>query len=310
MTTARGKRAALALVLSIVSLAAFAAGAVAAPLGGEAQLSFQPASHDFGLQQLYSGAQTSFQLRNEGEVEAPVYSLETIGPDSGSFWVGGSDCYGKTLEPGESCSIQVYFNPGEVRAYEAQVRVMSAEGATFTAALSGEGGRPVFTPASEPTNFSSIAVGAPAVTRTIDVTNTGNMPGGVFIAVISGGAVGSFHLLDENCTGTPLYPSSTCNAVVSFQPISTGSKTARLSLFGESEGGTQITLTGVGLEADPPAVTETPRSPAVTQPAAAPAAKSSTRKRRAHHHPRRNRTLKRAHRRHRRAALAERRAIR
>ncbi len=87
--------------------------------------------------------------------------------------------------------------------------------------------------------------------RTIDVTNTGRIGGAVFIAVISGGAVGSFHLLDENCTGVLLAPGATCNAEVSFQPLSTGSKTAHFSLFGESDGGTQITLSGVGLPALP-----------------------------------------------------------
>jgi hypothetical protein len=86
------------------------------------------------------------------------------------------------------------------------------------------------------------------VTKTIDVTNEGNMPGGAFIAIISGGAVGSFHLLDENCTGIPLSPDATCNLQVSFEPISTGAKTARLFLVGEGDGGVQIALTGIGLE--------------------------------------------------------------
>ena len=85
-------------------------------------------------------------------------------------------------------------------------------------------------------------VGSGGVTKTIDVTNEGNMPGGAFIAVISGGAVGSFHLLDENCTGIPLSPDATCNLQVSFDPISTGAKTARLFLVGDGDGGAQITL--------------------------------------------------------------------
>ena len=77
------------------------------------------------------------------------------------------------------------------------------------------------------------------------------MPGGAFIAVISGGAVGSFHLLDENCTGFLLSPAATCNLQVSFEPISTGAKTARLFLVGDGDGGVQITLTGIGLEPEP-----------------------------------------------------------
>jgi hypothetical protein len=77
------------------------------------------------------------------------------------------------------------------------------------------------------------------------------MAGGAFIAVISGGAVGSFHLVDENCTGILVMPGATCNLQVSFEPLGAGSKTARLSLFGEEDGGTQIVLSGVGLEPEP-----------------------------------------------------------
>jgi hypothetical protein len=151
------------------------------------------------------------------------------------------------LEPGEGCSLQVFFGPADAVPYAAQVRA-SSEGASFTAGLSGEGGRPVLTPASDPTNFGAVAVGSAGVTRTIDVANTGNMAGSVFIAVVSGGAVGSFHLRDENCTNVLLTPAATCNVQVSFQPVGTGSKTARLSLFGDSDGGAQLTLSGIGLE--------------------------------------------------------------
>jgi hypothetical protein len=299
MNSLRGKRAALVLALLTATFAALSSAATAAAAGGGPQLAFQPAGHDFGLQQVYSVTQAGLQLRNEGEAPAPIYSLETSGADAGSFSIGGSDCYGRTLEPGESCSMQVYFNPNEMRSYEASVRAGSEGGANFTASLSGRGGRSIFTPATDPTNFGAVAVGAPAVTRTIDVTNTGNMPGGVFIAVISGGAVGSFHLLDENCTGTLLSPAATCNAVVSFLPISTGAKTARLSLFGESDGGTQITLTGVGLEPETSV-------PDTSQAAVFPQAQTHQ-KRRADPRPRRHRALKRGRRG--RAGLARRRAI-
>ena len=297
MTAERRKRAALVFALFIATFATLSSGAAAAPT---VQLVFQPSEYDFGVQPVHSGAQASLQLRNEGEVPAPIYSLGTTGQDSGSFWVGGGDCSGpRTLQPNESCTMQVYFNPDQVRPYETQLQVASEENAIFTARLSGEGGRSVFTPATDPTNFGSIAVGASAVDHTIDFTNTGNMPGGVFIAVISGGAVGSFHLLDENCTNTLLSPAATCNAVVAFQPISTGAKTARLSLFGESDGGAQATLTGVGLEPDP--ATADTADPAVVIPV------KPHSKRRVQRQPRRHRTLRWARRR--RADLAPRHAI-
>jgi hypothetical protein len=243
--------AAVCLILAVIP-----ALAAAAPAEGEEpaepplpQLVFEPGSHDFGLHEVNrENSQTSFQLRNVGSVPAPIYSIQPVGSGSSAFWTGNSDCFNHALEPNETCSIQVSFNPYEVAPFSAQLRAESERGTNFTAQLSGEGGRPALTAATNPTNFGSLPVGSGGVTKTIDVTNEGNMPGGAFIAIISGGAVGSFHLLDENCTGIPLSPNATCNLQVSFDPISSGAKTARLFLVGDGEGGVQISLTGVGLD--------------------------------------------------------------
>lgn len=252
--SARRASATTFVVAICALLAAIPAIALGAPEGGEEppaapQLAFEPGSYDFGLQEANrSNAQANFQLRNVGSAPAPVYSINIVGPGSGAFWTGNSDCFSHPLEPGETCSVQVNFNPYDALPFSAQLTAGSDAGASFTAELSGEGGRPALRAATDPTNFGTVAVGSGGVTRTIDITNEGNMPGGVFIAVISGGAIGSFHLLDENCTGTPLSPDATCNLQVSFDPISTGAKTARLFLVGDGDGGAQISLTGVGLE--------------------------------------------------------------
>ena len=269
------------LLVACVLLAALPALAAAAPEGGEGppapasapQLNFEPGSYDFGLQEANrSNSQAWFQLRNNGEAPATVYYTEISG--SSAFWTGYNDCGGRTLNPGESCSVQVSFGPYDAIPFEAQLRAYSEEGTVFSAGLSGEGGRAEFVPASDPTNFGSVPVGSPGVTRTIDVTNRGNMAGGVFIAVIAGGAVGSFHLIDENCSGAMLSPRATCNLLVSFQPLSTGAKTARLGLFGDGDAGAQLTLSGVGLEPAPTA--------AGVSTAAQPAGPATRKAKRAH----------------------------
>jgi hypothetical protein len=264
--------ASAATLLAVCALlAAIPALAVAAPAEGEEppapQLAFEPGSYDFGLQEANRyDSQANFQLRNVGSVPAPVYSVNITGPGSGAFWTGNIDCFSHPLEPGESCSVQVSFNPYDAAPFSAQLRASSDAGTSFTAGLSGEGGRPALTAATNPTNFGSVAVGSGGVTKTIDVTNEGNMPGGAFIAVISGGAVGSFHLLDENCTGILLSPDATCNLQVSFEPIGTGAKAARLFLVGDGDGGTQITLSGIGLESEPAATASSSAVTAAAKP--------------------------------------------
>lgn len=275
--------AATFLIAICALLAAIPAAASAAPQPGEEpplpEVAFEPGSYDFGLHEANrETSQTNFQLRNVGSVPAPIYSIQVVGSGSGAFWTGNSNCFNHPLEPNETCSIEVSFNPYNVAPFSAQLRAESEGGTSFTAELSGEGGRPELIAAINPTNFGSVPVGAGGVTKTIDVTNEGNMPGGAFIAVISGGAVGSFHLLDENCTGIPLSPEATCNLQVSFDPISTGAKTARLFLVGDGDGGVQITLTGVGLESTSPSG----GPPSMQASAAAFQAQSQSKPRRKH----------------------------
>jgi hypothetical protein len=235
------------LAAAAALLLALPAASPAAP-GDPPQISVDPGSYDFGLQPMHSGSQTTFQLRNDGAEQVQLESLEVGGPGAEAFWV--NNCHWTWLQPGESCFAQVYFNPQGVGEFEAQLRVNSA-GHQFTADLGGEGGRAILTPASNPVDFGTAAVESAGVVREIEVSNLGNMAGGVFIAVVSGGAVGSFQLLDENCTGIPLMPAATCTVQVRFRPLSEGAKKATLSLFGDSDDGAQIVLIGMGSAPEP-----------------------------------------------------------
>jgi hypothetical protein len=228
-----------------------AAGLAAPPEPVEPpQLSFEPGSYDFGLHPLNWGStQTYFQLRNVGAEAFQISSGEINGPGSGAFSTGYSNCYGTTLQPGESCSAQVYFGPYDAVEYNAQFRV-NVGSYSFSADLSGTGGRASFAPAANPTDFGVAKVGSAGTIREITISNTGNMPGGMFIAVIAGGAIGSFQIIDENCTGVELAPAATCTVQVRFQPVSEGVKKATLGLFGENDGPTPIVLTGVGSAPD------------------------------------------------------------
>lgn len=266
-------------VIAVRPLASLAAP-IEPPAEPEApQLVIEPGSYDFGLQPLNWGSrETSFQLRNAGSEAFQVGGPEIVGPGHEAFWTNYSPCYGSYLQPGESCSVGVYFGPRDAIEYVAQLKV-GVGSYSFSADLSGIGGRASFAPASNPTDFGVAKVGSAGVTREIEVTNTGNMAGGMFIAVVAGGAIGSFQILDESCTGVELAPAATCTVQVRFQPVSEGVKKATLGLFGESEGPMPIALTGVGSAPDPaPAsATSTPSTSAIVGPARPKAGKHSPR---------------------------------
>jgi hypothetical protein len=210
------------------------------------QLTYGPVSLDFGIQRVNENRSEGLQVTNSGEAAVRIGSSGVEGVDSGNFWTSSSDCYGgRRLDVGESCFMQVNFNPWQAKDYEATVTTYAA-GIPFSAALSGTGGEAMLAPASNPVEFGSAAVGGEGSERTIVLSNEGNLAGAYFIAVIAGGDVGSFQLIDENCTGEAIAPGATCAATVRFDPIGVGPKIARLALFGESGGGTMVFLKGEG----------------------------------------------------------------
>jgi hypothetical protein len=221
------------------------------------QLSFEPASYDFGLQQINSyTSQTNFLLRNSGAAPVQVNSIDIVTPGANAFWTGNVDCWGRTLQPNDTCNVQVNFGPNQPIAYSAQLRA-TINGVAFTADLSGKGGQPVFTASPNPADFGSATAGQKGMTRTITLTNEGDLPGSFFVAIISGGDVGSFRLLHEDCTGALLGPSASCTAQVRFQPEDAGAKRAQFTLVGNQGEPFQINLTGAGVD---PQVSLTPQS--------------------------------------------------
>jgi hypothetical protein len=241
-----------------------------AQLEGEAvpaQLGFTPDAYDFGIQHVNRGESSAYlQLVNTGEAATQLNNMGVGGANPANFWVNGGDCSnGRWLQPGESCGTQVGFNPWDTVPYAAELQA-HVNGATFSAALSGVGGRAALEPSSDPFDFGTVPVGSAGPVETIVLTNNGNMAGGFFIAVIAGGSVGSFQLIDEDCTGVPLDPGTTCTVRVRFAPQEIGPKAARLALFGDDDGGPMMMLRGKGVEPLPSAAAPGPAEPAGVTP--------------------------------------------
>lgn len=225
--------------------------AQSAPLAGtgvSTQLSFSPSTHDFGIQRLYDNGGTDLELTNSGEAPVQLGNLDIVGPDSDSFSTGPSNCWGHWIQPGTSCFFSVGFSPHRVGDLAAAVRA-SAHGESFTAALTGTGGQAVVGADPDPAEFGATTVGMAGAPHTVVLTNTGNLAANYFIGIVSGGDAGSFRLLTESCSGAPIEPEASCSAQVLFTPDGAGPKQAKLSFFGDAEGGTQVTLDGEGVDA-------------------------------------------------------------
>lgn len=235
------------------------------PISGRSvapQLSFSPPAHDFGIVRVNRESSQAFmQVTNSGEAPVEVFNFYIQG-DTSVFSHGSSSC-GSMLAPGQSCSVQVYFSPYDQVDYQAELRASTGGGDYFSAALSGRGGRSVIGPASNPVSFGALPIGS-AVVKTITLTNSGDLPGAFFIAVIAGGDVGSFRLLSENCTMIELQPAHSCSVRVRFEPQEPGPLSARYAMFGDSDDGTMVFLEGEGLPAAEAAAKSTASQDAVT----------------------------------------------
>ncbi len=219
--------------------------------------SFHPGDHDFGLRPIRSEAgYWTFQLENDGQAPAQVGQLGFNGGNANGYWFNNNDCGSRWLQPGETCAIEIGFGPNEVGTFATQLQVSSG-GENFSANLSGEGGQPIVTASPNPADFGPATVGSTSAIQTIVIANSGNIPAGFFIGIVAGGDSGSFQLLDENCTNTPLMPGGSCAAHVRFRPQGPGAKAAYLAFFGDSEGGAMVALQGEGVA---PAVTLLPSS--------------------------------------------------
>jgi hypothetical protein len=221
--------------------------------GAAPEVSFEPGSYDFGLVEEHSGgARASFNLRNDGVAAVQLSNLEISGPGAGEFSIPGSGCWGMSLAPGTSCWIEVQFNANQEGSFAAALAI-TAGTVVFQAPLDAEAARPQITPSQTPLAFAPTAVGSRRLAE-VTLTNTGRLPVAFFIAIVSGGDVSSFHLVEETCTsnvfaGSPriFEPGEACRAKIAFEPTEAGARQATVSIFGAGEGALQFPVEGTAV---------------------------------------------------------------
>jgi hypothetical protein len=225
-------------------------------LAGEAaaaEVAFEPTSYDFGLAEVHSGSpRANLALRNTGTAPVQLSNLEIIGPGANEFWIPGSGCWGTSLAPGSTCWIEVQFNANEEGSFAAAVSIKAGTTA-FQAPLTARAERPQVVASPAPLAFGPTPVGSRQV-RELTLSNTGHLPVAFFIALVSGGDIGSYHLLEETCTsnvfaGIPrvFEPGESCRAKIAFEPTGAGVKAATVSFFGGGEGALQVPIEGTAV---------------------------------------------------------------
>lgn len=220
-----------------------------------ANLSAQSLS--FGNQAVGStSASQSITLSNTGGSNLAVYSISLTGAEPGDF-KESNNCPG-SLAASANCTINVSFAPTAANARTASVAISdNSAGGEQAISLSGAGAVPAVSLApSGGISFGSQAVGTTSTGQNITVTNTGGVPLSISSVSLTGANASDFN--QTNTCGSPVASGAFCTISVTFDPSTTGARSASASITDNAAGSPQtVALTGSGVVA---AVTLAPAS--------------------------------------------------
>ena len=256
---------------------------VSAPtaLGATTSLEWDPPAYDFGPVPYGSGPSEphEFTLTNTGGAQLVTKHWRSAwlanwpeAPDP--FWVASSNCH--TLEPDESCSIGVVFDPIHPGIWRGWQEVRSQiEGEPWTELeLNGEGTGPWVPVTPEHLAFESVAVGMTTTPQTITLESQDREE--IRIEDISSTPVGGwplsstpFQVVGGSChKGESLAPGKTCTIDVVMAPTVSGLFQSKLEITDTAPDSPQsVELEGVATAAPVDGQPVTSRPTATRAPA-------------------------------------------
>jgi hypothetical protein len=207
------------------------------------QLTVSPTSVAFGSVTVNTPTIQTLTLQSTGTSAVTVNSAAI----TGAGFTIVSQAFPVTLNPQQSMTLQVQFNPTATGTASGQVTVSSnsTSGSTAVITLSGTGAaaNPQLTVSSTNLSFRSIAVNT-AITLSVTLKSTGTTPVTVNSVAITGTG---FSTIGGSFPVT-LNPSGTATVQVQFKPTTAGAATGKLTISSDSgSGGTVVvSLSGTG----------------------------------------------------------------
>lgn len=214
--------------------------------GTQPGLSATPSSVDFG--QLSTGATKTInvQVNNTGTA-AETVSASTA--PASPFTVTGLPANGTAVAAGGSFVLAITYAPTAAASDSSSVSITSTSG-TINIPLTGSAvaGSGHLTIAPATTDFGQVNMGS-SLTRTFNISNTGNLP----LTITKAKApTGDYSTTSPLAEGTVIGPGQTVQQTVTFTPSRPGVQTANYELTPDTGQGAQnVPLTGIGMGAVP-----------------------------------------------------------
>ena len=203
-------------------------------------------------------------VRNAGPGTLQISGISILGNAKSDF-AQTSDC--TSVAPKGSCTINVTFTPTAGGGRQANLSIASnAPGRAAIVKLAGEGigkggdgGGDDLTPSTPTLQFDMVKSGQVSGALEVLVMNHAAAP--MTVADISVSS-SNFAKQVDSCSGATLASGQTCSVKVSFQPQSSGTYEADLTIANQTSGSqTKVALAGTALPADATIAPETTASP-------------------------------------------------
>ena len=202
-------------------------------------IALNPAGLVFPAQSLNTTSAPETVTLTNGDSTLTSLSIALGGVNAGDF--AETTTCAAPLAPGATCTISATFSPTASGVRKATITLTdSAPGSPQVINLTGT--TSTLTLSASSLDFGSVPLGATSDPQGVIATNDGTNPI-VFSSITASGDFAE----SDNCTATPLQPTTNCTIVVTFTPSSTASSVGALTLTDNAPGSPQIVLlTGSG----------------------------------------------------------------
>ncbi len=197
-------------------------------------------------------------ISNVGGSPLVISKILKRGRDILDFHVVSTTCNfsGTTLNPGDSCEINVSFQPTSVGKKKGLFKILSnADNETTSYAyLRGNGVAPQAEINPTSIDFGAVYMPGDSANQTVTVSNTGLTPLEISNVVLRGVDSANFRILSENCSNSSVNPGDSCTIELDFKPVTIGKVKAALKIITNDTDNPKLYthITGIGRNADEP----------------------------------------------------------
>lgn len=212
-----------------------------APCG--ASLTATPSQLDLGTVRVTTSQTGTVAIASSGTCATRSLTLSLTGTNAGEFAIASSSCAGMMLAPGDSCTIDVRFEPTTMGAKSASLMVDGADApvSVALAAAASTGGSALV---ASPTVIDFGQTAAPGTKQTVTVTNTAGVTTGVLATSLAGSNPTSYAIENDTCSGATLAAAASCSFQIATTCTNAGLASTAIAAVNANPGG--VTSVAIG----------------------------------------------------------------